>query len=378
MKSLTIAPYTSAQVLNAIRGVTGIRQWDFRFDLLSSTGTFIKTLTNVKRDGNNAVTHDSTAEIKRTATFSIVEDGTINYLSNRIKPYVRLRMDAANWVEWPMGVFLLTTPKKGADLAGVVTRDIECYDQTIVLQSDKLAARYFVGAAAKYTDAISELLLNATGLSGYSVTTNAATLPVAKEWDPGTTRYQIIKDLTDAIGYNSIWFNSSGVAQVTPWADPYGRASEFDYYTDSTSLILPGASQTLDLFGMPNSWVFFVSNPDRAALRVTRANTSATSPTSSHVSQRNQIITEVVQVDDAVDLTVLGAIADQYVLNETMVFEQIDFSTGLAPQHEHLDMYNFNHTDLTVSGKYVEIGWSMPLVVGGSMTHTAQKAIQLT
>jgi len=374
MKSLAVNGYTAAAVLDQIRGVFGKREWAFRYQLLSKTGAILGDLTNVK-EGSGSIRHDSEAVIKRTGKFTLVEDGSIDYYSNRVKPWIRIKMPDGGWAEWPLGVFLLTTPTKGIDVASVIARDVDAYDMTIVLQDDTVTDRYFVGSGAKYTDAIIELLSNTSGIWTWNVTPSLATLPAAKEWDPGTLKYDIIKDLINSISYNDIWFDGNGVAQVTPYVDPNDRTAEFDYSTDATSVMLPDAEQTLDLFGRANSWVFFVSNPDQTPLRVTRVNASVDSPTST--VNRGRTITKMVQVDAAPDLFVLGQIADQKVLEETLVFETVKFRTGLMPMHENIDMYTFDYTTLAPSGKYFEVSWDMQLNAGTTMNHVARRAVQI-
>ena len=373
MKSLAVGAYGEPAVLAALRGITGKRHVAFRYERLNNAGVSQGTMTNIL---GGRVKHNSEAEIKRTGQLKVREDGSINYLADRVKVYMRLRMPDGVWVEWPQGVFLLTTPAQDVDVSGVITRDIDVYDPTIVLKDDKVANRYYVAAGAKYTDAIIELLTGTSGIWSWNVTASLATLPVAKEWDPGTEKYIIISDLTKALNYNSIWFDGAGVAQVTPYVDPEDRTAEFDYSTDATSVILPDAKQTLDLFGQPNSWVFYVSNPDRAALRVTRTNAAVTSPTST--VSRGRTITAMVPIDDAVDLFVLGQIADQKIIEASMKYEEIKFNSALMPMHENLDMYTFLYNGLVTVGKYAEYSWEMTLDSGAVMKHVARKSVVLS
>ncbi|MGG5741367.1 hypothetical protein ACP6L7_31230, partial [Bacillus cereus group sp. IBL03679] len=60
----------------------------------------------------------------------------INYLSDRIKPYMEIEMPDGNWLEFPLGVFLLNSPTRSDQVKGVY-RDIEAYDQLVILQEDK-------------------------------------------------------------------------------------------------------------------------------------------------------------------------------------------------------------------------------------------------
>lgn len=82
--------YSDEEVLAVLRGLTGTRELSFRYDVLDSSHAFVRTLDNVVE---GAVSYNALAEVKRTAKFKIVETATpVNYLSDRIKPYVRVTM----------------------------------------------------------------------------------------------------------------------------------------------------------------------------------------------------------------------------------------------------------------------------------------------
>ena len=176
MKSLVGATdWKPDEVLRALRGIDGHREWKFRYELLTSGGVRIRDLDNVL---GGSVANDYTAEIKRTAKFLIEDDNSINYLSQRIRPWAGIAMPDGTFMEWPMGVFLLTSPKRSVDIAGVVVRDVEAYDQQMVLIDDVVTARYYVGPNVEYTAAVSELLANTPGISGYSIVSSTTRTPL--------------------------------------------------------------------------------------------------------------------------------------------------------------------------------------------------------
>jgi len=57
----------------------------FHYDLLDADNNYIRTLDNVL---GGEVACSSLAHIKRTAAFRIRETGQIDYLSDRIQPFV--------------------------------------------------------------------------------------------------------------------------------------------------------------------------------------------------------------------------------------------------------------------------------------------------
>lgn len=62
------------------------------------------------------------------------------------------------WVEWPQGVFVLSSPTRTMEDGNSVIREVEAYDQLVNLSEDSFSTRYFIPAGTKYTDAIEELV----------------------------------------------------------------------------------------------------------------------------------------------------------------------------------------------------------------------------
>lgn len=373
MQSLTrFSDYTSNEVLRALRGMQARREWRFRYELLTKDNIRIRDLENVV---GGSVEQDFFAEIKRTARFVLVDDGTINFLNHRIRPWAGVRMPDGNYMEWPLGVFLLTTPTRKVDISGVVTRDVEAYDQTIVLQDDTVPDRYFVSGNYPYTDAINEILSLTPGIPSYSISPSLSVTPAAMEWEPGTPKYRIIADMLSSINYTSLWFDGNGVARATPYVSPTSRSAEFTYRTNDVSVILPEADHTLDLYSMPNRWVLIVSNSDQPPLRAEITNADPASPTS--VPNRGRIITQVITDSNAPNQSVLNAIAERYKDENGQVYESIAFRTGIMPFHENSDVFDFEYVGFVGYGRFMETKWSMDLSQGSEMSHEARRSISI-
>lgn len=89
MLPLERAGYTKEEVKDALHGKYAPRNINFRYDLLDKNDNKIKTLDSVE---SGEVSMASLAYIKRTARFRIKDKGDINYLSDRIQPFARLKM----------------------------------------------------------------------------------------------------------------------------------------------------------------------------------------------------------------------------------------------------------------------------------------------
>lgn len=83
--------YTDAEVKAALSGAGGSRKWSFRYARLDSKNNYIEDIDYIQ---SCTINNDFLADIKRTAKFNILDTGSLNYLSDRIKPYVRLNMPA--------------------------------------------------------------------------------------------------------------------------------------------------------------------------------------------------------------------------------------------------------------------------------------------
>ena len=81
--------YTPDEVKAALAGIDGTRQLSFRYERLDKNNTFIEEIDYVQ---SCSIENNSLADIKRTAKFDILDTGRMNYLQDRIKPYVRLSM----------------------------------------------------------------------------------------------------------------------------------------------------------------------------------------------------------------------------------------------------------------------------------------------
>ncbi|WP_149264301.1 hypothetical protein [Actinomadura sp. K4S16] len=276
------------------------------------------------------------------------------------------------YVEWPQGVFLLSTPSRSVDASDVVTRAVDGYDQLQIFIDDVVPDRYTAAAGAAYTTVVSSLL----GSVAKQVTPSSAVLPVAKEWEPGTTKLAIINELLSAINYDSLSFDEDGVALVRPYVSPQDRPAEYTYADDAVSVMNPEVEQELDLFSVPNRWVLVVSDPDRAALSAVYTNSDPASPTST--VRRQRVITDFRQEEDAADQATLAARAARLAFEASQVFETISFTTALMPVHSGNDVYKILYGPLAVNAKYAEHTWEMELKAGTQMRHQARRVVSIS
>lgn len=366
--------YTDAEVADALTARRGIRRVSFRYDRLDELNAYVEPIDYVV---TASVDNNALADIKRTAKFTMLERGGINYLKDRIRPWMRLGMEhlpadgRRGYVEWPLGVFVLSTPGRVLS-ADVVSREVDAYDQLVVLRDDKVTDRYSVAAGAKYTDALATL---AFGFSA-SIIPSSLTLPAAMEWETGTPKLRIVNDLLAALNYESAWFDEWGTLVCRPYQSPTVRPPLWSYRDDSASVISGDVGQTIDLFDVPNRWVLTVSEADRVKLTTTYTNTDPASPTST--VSRGRIITDVRTDEDAANQATLDAKAQRYAFDASQVFEVVEFRSLLMPMHTNGDVVELTLSGLAIAGaKYSEHTWSLPLEAGSEMSHKVRRVVSV-
>lgn len=283
-----------------------------------------------------------------------------------------LASDRPGYIEWPQGVFLLTSPTRKANDTGTVVRDVDAYDQLLIYRDDVVTNRYAVMAGSVYTDAIEQLLGTSVEKN---ITRSPLTLLTTMEWEPGTPKLTIINALLNAINYESLFFDEFGVAVARPYVQPADRGSEYEYSTDQRSVIIPDAEQTLDLFDIPNSFTLVVSDPDRPPLVSTYVNQNPASITST--VSRGRTIVQYIPEQTAPDQATLDEAARNAAYDASQVYESIAFTTALMPIHSNADVYTLTYVDLGISAKYAEQSWSMSLAAGSSMKHVCRRSVQL-
>lgn len=366
MLDLAVNGYTREQVMQALHASGGHRQTKIRYELLNRHDIKIGELTAT----GGSIIFNSEAEIKRIANFTIKESKDIDWLNDRIRPVFCLRMPDSGWAEWPLGVFLISSPRRTAN--NVTMREIDAYDPSVILVEDKFDNRYLIPAGTRYTAAITKLI-NDAGISKVNITAHEGIVSVDKEFEIGTPKLTAINQLLSEINYTSIWVDTNGYFVAKPYVIPSEREVEYEYRTDQLSVIEPGASEEADLFNVPNKWVVTCSTPEKEVLISQYVNDLPTSKTST--ISRGRVITDFRQVDDILDQATLDEYTKRIAYNASWVYEKLTFTTLLMPHHDYLNCLYIDHTDLGAAHKYIETSWTMDL--NGKMTHQCRRVIRI-
>lgn len=367
MKLLSLNGIAYDTVYDAL---SGNRTIDFRYERLNDLGVVLGEFPGVM---SCSVDHSAFSEIKRTVALQVKETAGVDYLNDRLKVFMRVLV-GSTWLEWPLGVFILSSPTRRSHSEGLRFRQVDGYDQTLKMSASRISNRTQYPAGTNVVEAAKEVAFDA-GVLLINAVALAKTLPAAKEWEPGTTRLQMVNDLLDDVNYNSVWFDSDGYARMTPYRSPSNTTPEVRYLDDSRSILFPQIEATLDTFDVANEWVLIVSEPDRPALVSKYTNTNPASPTST--VSRGFTVTDFRKSDTSVDQATLDASVLRLAEEASQIYERVNLETRLMPHHEHLDVIEVRSGNLDVSAVYQEVSWSMECTPGGRMKHILRKLVAI-
>jgi Concanavalin A-like lectin/glucanases superfamily len=279
---------------------------------------------------------------------------------------------SSQWIEFPLGIFLLSSPTR-KDENNSVYREVEAYDGLLILRDDKFDTRYTIQAGTNYRQAVIDILASA-GINKHNIEQTDKVLPVDMEFEPGTEKLEAINTLLQAINYTPIHVDVYGYFTSMTYRSPSIRAAEYTYKDDELSIIFPGMEEELDLFNVPNKWVVVCSNAEQS-LMSTYTNSNPNSPTST--VNRGRTIVDYREVTDIAGQQSLDAYVQRIAFEASQVYGKITFETAIMPHHDYMDVLQIEYSSLGIKGKYVETGWTMPLSAGARMKHEVRKVVSV-
>lgn len=343
------------------------REIQFRYDLLNVSNNKIGEVPLLSA----TVRLNSLAQIKRTATFSLWEQESrnIDYLNDRLRPVMLL-----DGQEYPLGVFLLPSPAR--KVRGMsVYRDIAGYDITQILLEDRFTSRYYLPAGTEYIEAVKRIV-NTIGLFNTQIPASGALLARNREFQPDTSKLDAINALLSECNYTSLWADAAGRLRAAPYVLPSLRQPEIVYRDDALSAIIAGSeAEEIDVFGVPNVFAVTSTNPETEGLTAIFVNDNPISPTST--AKRKRRIVNFREISDIANIEALEAYVKRIAYDASNIYSKMTFDTPLIPIHSYSNALHLESRKLGLSGKYIETEWTMELKVGGRMTHSARKVIQI-
>lgn len=127
-------------------------------DATSSSPDYVTSESNVGRDPLLTVTVVGGGSTTLPSWFD-------NFVITKPQTFQRFTDDSVNWVEWPQGVFLLSSPQRQTDSAQVTSRDIDGYDLGQILHDDLVYDRFSTANLLRVNDNFTRAVTGSWGTS---------------------------------------------------------------------------------------------------------------------------------------------------------------------------------------------------------------------
>ncbi len=355
---------------DVMKALSNNREIKFRYDLLNKDDIKIGEL--IAKDSGNTIDYNSNAQIKRIGRFLFKENelSEIDWLNDRVRPVFLIKVKE-NWLEYPQGVFLITSPTRRIE-NNSIWRSVEAYDGSLILHEDLFVDRFFIAAGSKYTDVINNIL-NSAGIWKTNISQSDLIISNSKEFEIGTSKLDVINKLLSEINYESLHVDSNGIFRSSVYQIPSKKNVEHIYKVDKNSVIHDGMEDRIDLFKVPNKWVTYVSNPENESLVSIFENNIETSMTS--IPSRGRTIVDIKSINDIADQDTLDNYNIRRANESTMVINKLVFESAIMPFHSHKNILFVKNDELSIANKYVEKRFKIELKNGGKMTHECERVV---
>lgn len=281
---------------------------------------------------------------------------------------VRTRMtisDGVTSATWYTGVWSLATPERRF-VESPATYDCSGFDRLFLL-SREIGAGYSIAAGADVLTAVRQAITDA-GLSGVLLDGSAAgqtvPRPVVYPLSSQTpaTWLRVINDLLQQVNYRGMYCDQLGRFRSEPYASPSTRPVEWTFDGGAATILGEDMVQTLDLWAIPNRWIFRQSNRADGSVAPVEGNgvytvNNLTNGLSSQGSRSPKVWPTTIDYE-AASQAALVSLGDRRVASDLRASASYKVSTSPLPIAGHSDV-----AVLAVDGALVKVqahSWSMP------------------
>lgn len=372
---VSIAAPTAAEVAAALAGVGQSVRMRFRFYRTDRDGNRVDDITTSIE--TCSIENNIERDVKRTATFSLNEDGvTLDFLADHIQPVMALTVNTATGeqeTEFSLGVFHLTFPDDDETPARRL-RSVQANDVTIYGVLDQLADSYTVAAGSNPVDEAKAILTSA-GFTRFNIPPTSGTLATAITWPAGTSKLAVANDLLMAVHYYTCWADENAVICSFPSDVLVARAIDVAYAGDSASLVAPPFRSRYDQTRFANRVVVVVNDPARTPFSVIATNDDPTSPVST--ARLGYVVQKTITDANLIDLATAQARARSELSEAASLYRVATLRTFLDPRRRTNEVYQLDLVrddgGVVADGTWHAHGWRLDCAIGAVMEHTVAR-----
>ena len=346
----------------------------FRFDVYdAATGKARGQITPL-RDQPPTLDHDSSSTISRKISNLLlgVEDAAwFRPLSDRVAVTMIVGDDART--EFPLGRYLVADDASLLYSQGTIV-PLTLYDEMFIVDQELEQGFNANGLPA---DIAIRNLLEFVPIG--TILMEAPTGDrVWQSWGAGTGRGSALTDLATAGGYFKPWFDHHNQLRFVAAFEPGDRLPDLDL-DGAGRVFRDSISFNSDMVTAPNRWIVRSNSSgmqlgeegeEQVELPPVVGVYDVPSSAPFSITRRGFVLPKTIEAQ--VRTTTAAAIYARTVGQQRTIYERCTLTTPPDPRHDGYQVIRFNGEN------WLEIGWSMPLVSGGGMTHTLRRAYPST
>lgn len=338
---------------------------DYRFEYVRN-GVPRGELVAVE-DETATISMQADAEIPGSLQATFLYDPEVDYLLDRVRPYMWLD---GQWHQ--LGEYMAASAEEGYT-GSARHMSVEMMDLTLLAKQAATEGLLYLSAGTPYIQAIQQLVAGAgIGRLLYEATDDVLQTD-REDWEEGTPYLTIINDLLLEIGYNPLWMDLNGNARLTRYRQAGAENIQHTYKSGESAIILPGCQISEDTFTLYNVFKAVCANPElEEPLSAVAVNDFPNSRTST-VYLGRRIPAPIEQLDNIASQEALQEYVERRRFESMLSTEKISFTTANVPTHGYMDIIALEHERL--SGIYQETDWEMQLSYNGLMTHRARRVM---
>lgn len=334
---------------------------------------------------NLKVDWDETRAIKRTVTFDYSPEEYELHHDHYVEPYVVMEIPIKELSvpvveERSFGFFTqlhhrITIRQAGNSIT------YTGHDDLVKLVAETVNTIMTLPAGASYSTTIRNLCISA-GFSDENIVLpiTTSTTPSALTWEPGTTYYAIIEQLTSALNWESPYIDVDNKLYVIEMRDFNTALPDVLYATDNNSIILPDITHNHENHDVVNNIIISVDDPLRTPFAVTYTNNNVNNPYA--YTNTGHMVTKLIEDLDYIASSSIASERAKLLAQRETPPHTMDLITWLDFRRKYYELYSIfvdspGNASNHITSIWRCVAWSMNLATGGTMTHKLKEVLEV-
>lgn len=268
-------------------------------------------------------------DIPKGGTLEFEDSPDLDWASLWLRPVYRARRPHGQWIDFPLGVYLPSTPT-GLRTPRGAQRTVEMLDATRVLQQDEIVETFVVDKGENITEAVHSLIAS-VGLPPARIPRTEDVARILMAWSPATPKLRIVQDLLNAIHYTRLTMGWDGLL-FSVKERAVSLLPDVATFSESGPQVYDDAySDELDLNDVPNRWIGKTrADGEDESLVAVAENTDPESSTS-YQARGNRWVTRTTTDLETTDFDTLELIVRQNLANATNALHEVTMDHPIYP-----------------------------------------------